>query len=100
MGLVINRPSSVTIAHALTGHLERPKTTDVVYVGGPVEPAALIMFHNSSELDPDETAVIPGVYLGSSPQVFEKIVCDDEPKANGFQYRVYCGYAGWAGSAR
>lgn len=95
MGLVVNRPSSVTVAHALTGHLELPKNTDLVYVGGPVEPAALFVIHDSPDLDPEEAPVVPGIYMGSSARVFEDIVggCDDPKRA--LKYRVYCGCAGW-----
>jgi len=95
MGLVINRPSSVTIARALTGHLELPENEELVYMGGPVEPAALFVVHNSAELDPDEDAVIPGVYMGSSAEVFEDIVCRADVPSPSLKYRVYCGCAGW-----
>jgi putative transcriptional regulator len=95
MGLVINRPLSVTVAQALTGHLDMPKNSDLVYCGGPVEPAALFVVHNSPDLDPDESPVIPGLYMGSSPEVFESIVCDGCSQAQKLEYRVYCGCAGW-----
>lgn len=95
MGLVINRPSSVTVAHALTGHLDLPKNKDLVYVGGPVEPAALFVIHDSADLDPDEIAIVPGIYMGSSAQVFEDIVCECDGDKRALHYRVYCGCAGW-----
>ncbi|HWL10366.1 MAG TPA: YqgE/AlgH family protein [Planctomicrobium sp.] len=95
MGLVVNRPSSVTVAHALTGHLDLPKTKDMVYCGGPVEPAALFVIHDCGNLDPDETPVVPGVYMGSSAEVFENIVCPNQDKPQCKKYRVYCGCAGW-----
>lgn len=96
MGLVVNRPSSVTVAQALTGHLDLPETeSDLVYAGGPVEPAALFVVHNSEHLDPAESPIVPGLYMGSSAEVFERIVCcqsNEDPELN---YRVYCGCAGW-----
>ncbi|WP_437228339.1 YqgE/AlgH family protein [Planctomicrobium sp. SH661] len=95
MGLVINRPSAVTIAKALTGHLDLPENDDLIYMGGPVEPAALFVVHNSAHLDPEEAAVVPGVYMGSSAEVFEDIVCQCDDTYNPVQYRVYCGCAGW-----
>jgi len=95
MGLVINRPSSITIARALTGHLDLPENEDLVYMGGPVEPAALFVVHNSAELDPEEDAVGPGIYMGSSAEVFEDIVCQCDCQEKRLKYRVYCGCAGW-----
>jgi putative transcriptional regulator len=94
MGLVVNRPLSVTVAHALTGHLELPHNRDLLYLGGPVEPAALFVVHDCGAADPDELPVVPGVYMGSSAEIFEEIVCPKQTEALP-HYRVFCGYAGW-----
>lgn len=95
MGLVINRPSSMKLTQALTGHLELPDSPDLVYVGGPVEPNALFVIHNCPNLDPDERPVIPGVYMGSSAEVFEDVVCDGPDGPHRLKYRVYSGCSGW-----
>ena len=66
------------------------------YVGGPVEPSALFILHNGSEFDHGESPVVPGVYVGSSEDVFERIV---RSSANGhpeLRFRIYSGCAGWA----
>ncbi len=96
MGLVINRPSSVTVAHALSEHFKLPETDDLVYVGGPVEPSALFIVHNSLEFDTDESPVIPGVYVGSSAEVFEQIVRSSAEGNPDLRFRIYSGCAGWA----
>ena len=96
MGLVINRPSSVTVANALMQHFELPSTEEVVYVGGPVEPSALFILHNSAEDEEDRSAILPGLYVGSSEDVFENVVdrfARDEP---GIEFRIFSGCAGWA----
>ncbi|WP_437186817.1 YqgE/AlgH family protein [Planctomicrobium sp. SH668] len=95
MGLVLNRPTAVTVGNVLNGHLDLLENHSPVYTGGPVEPAALFIVHNSKELDPCELAVVPGVYMGSSAEVFESIVCHCGTGVSQFQYRVYCGCAGW-----
>src|SRR5438132_1387425 len=74
MGLVVNRPSGVSVAQALSQHFELPETEDVVFVGGPVEDSALFMLHNAGDLDAAELPVIPGLYVGSSAEVFEDVV--------------------------
>lgn len=94
MGLVINRPSSVTVAHALSEHFKLPETDDLVYVGGPVEPSALFILHNAPEFDPNERAVGPGLYLGSG-DVFEEIVRSASNGNHDLQYRIFSGCAGW-----
>ena len=96
MGLVVNHPSSDTVANALQEHFDLPETQELVYVGGPVEPSALFVVHNSAKLDPTEMPVVPGVYMGSSAEVFQEILAaslhkDDEDLI----YRVYGGCAGW-----
>jgi putative transcriptional regulator len=95
MGLVINRPSSVTVAHALSEHFKLPETDDLVYVGGPVEPSALFIVHNSIEFDANESPVIPGVYVGSSAEVFEQIVRSSAEGNPDLRFRIYSGCAGW-----
>jgi len=96
MGLVVNRPSSVTVAHALSEHFKLPETDDLVFVGGPVEPSALFILHNSPELDHSESPVIPGVFVGSSPDIFEQIVRSSAEGNPDLQFRIYSGCAGWA----
>lgn len=94
MGLVINRPSSVTVQNALSGHFDLPPSRGCVYQGGPVEQTALFIIHNSQLLDPDEAPVIPDLLIGSCAEVFESVVRDsmDDPD---IRYRIYSGCSGW-----
>lgn len=94
MGVVVNRPSSVNVAHALSGHFDVPNSDDVIYVGGPVEPSALSMLHNNPAWGDQELSILPGVYIGSSAQAFEEIVISGQKNAS-CQYRIYSGYSGW-----
>ena len=96
MGLVVNRPSSVTVAHALSEHFNLPETDDLVYVGGPVEPAALFVLHNAPQLDDKGTFVVPDVYVGSSAGVFERVVRAAVEGAADLHFRIFSGCAGWA----
>lgn len=95
MGLVINRPSQVTVARALEGHFELPDTGDVVFTGGPVEKAALFILHNSEDFDGNE-AVVPGLYLGNSASVFEEIVLSVSAGHDNLKFRIFAGCAGWS----
>ncbi|MCA9112826.1 MAG: YqgE/AlgH family protein, partial [Planctomycetaceae bacterium] len=74
MGVVINRPSSICVAHALGAHFKLPQTDDVVYVGGPVEPNALFIVHGTDELSEGETPILPGLYIGTNADVFRDVV--------------------------
>lgn len=95
MGLVVNRPTENTVAQALMGHFEIPDTGDLVYVGGPVSHSALFILHNLSASDPQEGAVIPGLYVGSSADAFSEVVkrvAQGDPAA---KFRVFQGCSGW-----
>lgn len=94
MGLVINRPSSDTVAYALAGHFDLPELQELVYIGGPVEPAALFIVHDCADYDPGESPVVPGLYVASSAEAFEGVIraaANEEPVC----YRVFYGCAGW-----
>jgi len=94
MGLVINRPSEVTVATVLKGHFDLPERNELTYLGGPVEPAALFILHDAAVFDPCEEALVDGLYVASSAETFENVVraaANEDP----IRYRIYMGCAGW-----
>lgn len=95
MGLIINRPSSVSVAHALSKHFSVPQSERMIYFGGPVEPAALCILHNDEVCGQEDHHLMPGVFIGSHEQVFENVVCETGEAYEESEYRVYSGYAGW-----
>ncbi|MGQ0634072.1 MAG: YqgE/AlgH family protein [Planctomycetaceae bacterium] len=95
MGVVINRPSGVTVAQSLQKHFDLVETGEMVYLGGPVERNALFVLHNAAELDTAESPVIEGLFVGGSAEAFEEVVkraADSDPD---LRFRVYFGCAGW-----
>ncbi len=95
MGLVVNRPSSVKVTKALAEHFTLPESDDRVFVGGPVEPSALFILHNTERFDQQARDVAPGVYVGSSAEVFENVVRAASDGEASVKYRILCGCAGW-----
>jgi putative transcriptional regulator len=93
MGLVLNRPTNVEIRKALAGHFELPEADAPVYYGGPVEPAALFLLHDSAEQSGGELPILPGLFVGANAEVFEKVVTT--AAATGARYKVFAGCAGW-----
>ena len=96
MGLVINRPSSVLVSHALSKHFELPDSSDLVFCGGPVEPLALFVLHDADDLCESEEPLVPGLYIGTSGEVFEEVVRRGSESMPGLKFRVFSGCAGWA----
>jgi putative transcriptional regulator len=95
MGVVVNRPSGVTVSQALSDHFELPETEDMVFWGGPVEEEAYFILHNSAELDTSESPIAPGLFAGSSAEVFEEVVRSAAEGLSDVQFRVFAGCAGW-----
>ena len=96
MGLVVNRPSNVSVARALSDPLDLAESDHLVYVGGPVEPSALFVLHSAGEFEEGTSDVIPGIYVGSSPDVFEQVIEQVAGGNNDLAFRVFSGCAGWA----
>jgi len=96
MGLVVNRPSELTVQRVLQAHFDLPDLEDLVYTGGPVEPTALFIVHNSVDADPDEHPLVPGLFVGSTEEAFQDVVRQiGEGDAN-IKFRIFRGCAGWA----
>ena len=96
MGLIVNHPSSVSLARALSEHFDIPESDELVFVGGPVEPAALFVLHTDGDLEQADASVVPGVFVGSSPDIFERVV-EQVVDGNGdLSFRVFSGCAGWS----
>jgi putative transcriptional regulator len=94
MGLVVNRPSSVTVANVLSEHFDLPETDDLLYFGGPAEPSHLFILHNSAQFDQCERPVVPDLFVGSE-EVFLSILRSADDGETGLQYRIFSGCAGW-----
>lgn len=96
MGLVVNRPSKVSVQQALEKHFALPETDECVHIGGPVEQNALFILHNLAQFDGGEEPLLPGLFVGHSAEVFHDVV---EKVAEGqlsVHFRVFAGCAGWA----
>ena len=94
MGLVINRPSSISVSNALAGHFDLPDNGDLVYCGGPVVPSDLFVLHDRSEMEPDDSSIGDGLYVGCSGDTFEQVI-SAVMQEQSMKFRVYSGCAGW-----
>lgn len=97
-GIVLNRPSSVRVSHALAGHFTLPETSEVVFIGGPVEPTALVILHDDNSLGCSDSSPASGVFVGGSAESFEQVLTAGDSGIEGHaRFRVFSGYAGWGG---
>jgi putative transcriptional regulator len=95
MGLVINRPSAMTIAKALSQKNPVNGGDAPVFVGGPVEPTSLFILHNCLSLGKSDQELAPGVFLAGSEDSFDEVVRSGKKPEVGVKFRLISGYAGW-----
>ncbi len=88
LGLVLNRPSETTVGEAVSELGELLDVDDALFVGGPVQPSALIVLAQFEQ--PDDAALIAfediGVLAGGAA---------DDPVDSLRRSRGFVGHAGW-----
>jgi putative transcriptional regulator len=89
LGIVLNRPSETEVSEAVPELEEVVDVDEVVYVGGPVQPASIVVLAEFE--DPSEAAflVVGGIGLVSERTGLDRL---DTVTA---RRRVFAGYAGW-----
>lgn len=95
MGLIVNRPTGMTIGEALAQHSPVNNVGAPVFCGGPVEQNALFMLHNCVTLGEKDQEVAPGLFLAGSEKSFDAVVCRTAKPGEEIHYRLVSGYAGW-----
>jgi putative transcriptional regulator len=90
-GLVLNRPSENTVGEMLVANLPESLKKTALYLGGPVQPAAMSYLHSDAFL-PDAN-VIPNLNLGHSLDTLTEL---GESYSTTQQIRIFAGYAGWS----
>ncbi len=89
MGIVLNRPSAVTVEEAVEPLARLVEADAAVHIGGPVEPDSVIVLGEFT--DPERAAALVLDEIGFLPQEADTDVLGELGRA-----RVYAGYAGWA----
>lgn len=93
MGLIINRPTTLSLSEAFPDNGKFRNRKDTVYVGGPVGVNRMMLLIRSRTRPEQSSHVINGVYASWSREVLDRLV---DSGRKGKQFHVYIGYAGWA----
>jgi putative transcriptional regulator len=91
-GLVLNRPSPVTLRDVARGQslTVAPRLApQKIYVGGPVEPQRGFVLHDRDTVD-EKQPLSEGLFLSETVDALEALLSDA-----GGSLRFYLGYAGW-----
>jgi len=87
VGLVLSRPSELRVAEAVPDLAELPNADDLVYVGGPVQPEAVVVLVELDDRSADAEPIVGAVgYMRPGADL-------DELGAT--RSRVFAGYSGW-----
>jgi putative transcriptional regulator len=89
LGIVLNRPSDTEVVEAVPELEDVVEADEVVFVGGPVQPASIVVLAEFE--DPDEAAylVVDAVGLVSDRTGLDRLGSATARR------RVYAGYTGW-----
>jgi putative transcriptional regulator len=93
-GLVINRPSSITVNLLFSEHPVLSKLRFGVHSGGPVGLDTLQFLHCVPEAIPGGAELVPGLYLGGELEALAALLASDPVQAARC-VRLLLGYSGW-----
>jgi putative transcriptional regulator len=89
MGLVLNRPADVTVGEAVPALAAVAGGKSRVYVGGPVQPEAVLLLAEFEDAGAAATMVVGDVGFASSDDDLEALATATR------RARVFAGYSGW-----
>jgi putative transcriptional regulator len=91
-GLIVNRPTRVTVAQLFPDIPTLAQSGDKVYFGGPVDIGAVSFLVRAATPPEDAVRVLEGLYLSTDGDLLRKLLARDKPMEG---LRIFVGYAGW-----
>jgi putative transcriptional regulator len=85
MGLVLSRPSEVRVADAVPELADLPGASELVYVGGPVQPEAVVVLIERED-EPESPIIGTVAFMEADSDLDELEIV---------RARVFAGYSGW-----
>jgi putative transcriptional regulator len=93
VGVAINRPTTLTVAHLFPDLKHLAQLHDRVYFGGPVEFGSVWFLFRAAKQPEHAVRVCEGVYLSASRELLLRLLARDKPLDG---LRVFAGHSGWA----
>ena len=91
-GLIINRPTRITVARLLPDLKQLANLDDKLYFGGPVETESVTFLFRADTPPEHATQVLDGVYLSADEELLRKLLRRDKPMEG---LRIFIGFSGW-----
>ena len=92
IGVIVNRPTGLTVAKALPDAAEAGNARELVYFGGPVAADTLVVVFRATDPPKEATEVMKGVYMTMERPVIRDLLKRNLPPKD---IRFFAGYAGW-----
>ena len=93
IGVILNRPSTVELRSLYPDRPELANRRDLLFLGGPLEPDALLFAFRSPRKPPKGLFVADDIYISGFSEVLAEILKHPE---NAGQQRFFTGFSGWA----
>ena len=93
IGVILNRPSTVSLRELFPDRPEMANRRDLIFLGGPVEPDALLFAFRSPRKPAKGLSVADDIYISGFSDVLAEVLKHPE---NAAQQRFFTGFSGWA----
>jgi putative transcriptional regulator len=92
VGVIINRPTKITVSQLFPELTRLQSLTDKVYFGGPVELDTVWFLFRSSRVPEHAIKACDGVYISMSRDLLLQLLRRDKPMEG---LRIFLGHSGW-----
>lgn len=91
VGLVVNKPSDRTLSDLAEHHNISYSGNEVLYIGGPVNPSALVMLHTDDWVCSNTMQICDGYRVSSDKSMLKRVCSGDTPR----KWKLFLGMSGW-----
>lgn len=92
VGLIINRPTEISLASLLPGEEVLRDRQELVFIGGPVGRTQLFLLLRSTSRPRHSEQIVDGVYASTSLKTLREVLAEQSAVA---AFQAYAGYSGW-----
>src|SRR5579885_617575 len=93
VGIIVNRPTRVSVSHLFPQLKQLANVPDKVYFGGPVEIETVWFLIRAPKQPEHSVPTIDGVYLSADRRLLMRLLARSKPMEG---LRIFAGHAGWA----
>jgi len=91
-GLIVNRPTRITVSSLFPDVESLAKLDDKLYFGGPVQVEGVSFLFRAESPPEHAIQVLDGVYISTDEELLRKLLAREKPMEG---LRIFIGYSGW-----